>query len=1738
MTQLSNKMKKKQNVNELDETEEFLAEHGVDANGLSLERVLPAIGFPKARSYVQVLQKHIESNYSDDLFATVPLPGGGLENVAINPPKAKEIEKKLMRVLAKLRNRFQFATQGSRGAFGQLGPEPVSIAMDFSEMAIENEKQYRGALKALLSEQLQTTQGFNMLRAEAYTTNKLFSTGNFHTGECGLSVLNRAEQWINQLSPLRPNEEPDLVDCLECAIEDTQNSGIILIADGPRRENLAIALRRAREYHTSTGKPVHTVMWCTTGGGKDEDGDSRPAVVDKATKSFLKDIANVTGGRFHMFMGDLDNVTDNTGIGDTMCDNPVVKRLKTEIGLCSGTLAMVRALVLEAQQQSRRVPVQPKEEDKGPQTVGRWLQLNGMKARKLGLRDVLQPCSYRHAHGDLTTLDCDATQNVSGIVHFAANTHEVHAKVCEGLTHYRHSNGAIVHVFITGAIAESYRKRCLKAIEDYEGQLRKLQAGSRALFGELKTEGVVLLIACGKSMQSKWKMLYTKVKSLIKEQIEKKRRFNIVTYGGTVQSWRVSTVAATASNCKAALDWFKTIKPHGVTQFSEAVHAALDDDSAESGVIVSDGMHHELEEDIKDLIATAVNDRGFTLSTVSFGCRDRNLNQILHDIAVLGEGGFQYFTNNLSDKPLSPKHVALLGPPARGDNPDVTLLLQEIQLVHSEMEKVVNLRTECDTYERLKKVGSGAKIKYKLLEPPPEPRLRTKHGAADKGLKRVAANEVRKQRSLAKNERVGWEQYSKPDSTLFGEPPPPPTSRNNTSTSRTQHSTHNLESALHTDTSNSTLTTDSVKESKPSHTPQTIRRSSTSLTATTTMNTTTSPPTTPMSVPRSRRSSTSSIASTKSKKAASTINFTTIGTASTATTTATQAYSPTPTTSGIPDYKRIPVGAEQDTSEWLDQYSLASLRLTIQDALAKTARKRKGKWVPDPHGDGGKMVYGKVFHDAYKVAYFPTDGEEDVDDLERSAKLGTEPLSNGGDNDDERELVYVFPEAANLVEYQQKVQRVLKTYSIRLLQLWKDEGLNQLYADRGGSLSSSVSTIYDLVDHMQEADLVSVGVRSMFDEISLGKTYLVKAREFTDRKMYQPPPPAQDQNTCPRSVTKTTPPYTSSANFVKPTPVTKTNTWSKHYTGRQQAPATLTLAMPGNNTDEGILRSLRPPSFSEGRSVYAQEIVDRTLNTGHNSQPFPLVSATRTMHVGVGQVNPLYTARPWPKLCRKAIKLPPQHGRTHPQLGRHTNVRPLTVTRAPATRPSTGQVRSTRNGTTTNNNHSSRNKPKLKPTPNAVERVLALCSQLERFCIGVVSIGSNHHTDDRITVDFDDGTSEVVLLDNILILPKPPLPPVNVDDYVLVPDPDSSSSKGAYIPAQVEDTDGKHVSVDTVDGQTFVIKRPKMLKILKSQYLTAAAPWLDHMSDSGSDDGDGHDNHSRRDDDDDGVGGDDDTREGHRNANRKGSSTRGGHGEQVLVRWDKDGWFYPSLLVGRSTNSKQVRVRDVDESERWVASSEVFVLDTTSTLFPTQSGSHVLAEHARFRDSFAPAVVTSIDGASGITVKFFDESSAHFRPDDRVVCIQPDQHSAIVRVIRQQEDLWIGRHVMSRDDNDGQFYAGKVEARLGTGSTYRVKLDDATKAPIEQMRNHMFSRDLDLGDGVGVDADFAPGDGVIAVGLGPCKILWKAEDGMYAVEAWNGDKHTVAGTSCFHCGGEYAVLAASYLKSLLHHSEA
>jgi hypothetical protein len=258
--------------------------------------------------------------------------------------------------------------------------------------------------------------------------------------------------------------------------------------------------------------------------------------------------------------------------------------------------------------------------------------------------------------------------------------------------------------------------------------------------------------------------------------------------------------------------------------------------------------------------------------------------------------------------------------------------------------------------------------------------------------------------------------------------------------------------------------------------------------------------------------------------------------------------------------------------------------------------------------------------------------------------------------------------------------------------------------------------------------------------------------------------------------------------------------------------------------------------------------------------------------------------------------------------------------------------------------------------------------------------------------------------------------------------------------------------------------------------------------------------------------------------------------EPVLTCWDKDGWFYPGSLLPELCATGYSLVTEPDGSgPTEVLDAKIFRM--SATVSPAV-GQGVLAEHVLYRDSYAPAVVQSVDRNGYVELCFYDGvSSCQLARNDPMVLLDAAAHARIVEAITTLENNWVGREVICRDDGDGLFYPGRVVSRVGPGARYRVALGEAygpdrKVAESHQVKSHIFSSDYDLGDDVILEV----GDGVVVENDGPGIIVQAASrqgsgDG-FVVEAWDGRQLQVPAAMCYHCGVEYVASASAFIRSL------
>lgn len=173
--------------------------------------------------------------------------------------------------------------------------------------------------------------------------------------------------------------------------------------------------------------------------------------------------------------------------------------------------------------------------------------------------------------------------------------------------------------------------------------------------------------------------------------------------------------------------------------------------------------------------------------------------------------------------------------------------------------------------------------------------------------------------------------------------------------------------------------------------------------------------------------------------------------------------------------------------------------------------------------------------------------------------------------------------------------------------------------------------------------------------------------------------------------------------------------------------------------------------------------------------------------------------------------------------------------------------------------------------------------------------------------------------------------------------------------------------------------------------------------------------------------------------------------QEVLARWQDDGWYYQGCVVAEGKNHKYI-IRDSTGYMETIARDDILT-ENEHRFDAIQPEDHVIGLHPKYVFSFAPAEVLSTYSNSSIKVEFFDGNIAELTEED-VYKISKDKFEEVVEYIKKCEKHLIGHSVVARDDTTGLYKLGIVDSRVGLGQQYYVKwLDgDMTK----QNANHIF----------------------------------------------------------------------------------
>lgn len=179
----------------------------------------------------------------------------------------------------------------------------------------------------------------------------------------------------------------------------------------------------------------------------------------------------------------------------------------------------------------------------------------------------------------------------------------------------------------------------------------KLRLTTHAAFGSLQvgTE-VVVLLAAGDSMEPGWSEAVRLLRTTVKQQFRGACPFNLVAFGGEIESWRPDVVpAATTTACNEALRWLGQLRPSGQPDLAAGIaaalascHGTLDGEAGGKVFLVVDDAGVPEGGPARDAALRLVRDSSLEFSVASFfGSADDKI-LFLQELAAAGGGDFRW----------------------------------------------------------------------------------------------------------------------------------------------------------------------------------------------------------------------------------------------------------------------------------------------------------------------------------------------------------------------------------------------------------------------------------------------------------------------------------------------------------------------------------------------------------------------------------------------------------------------------------------------------------------------------------------------------------------------------------------------------------------------------------------------------------------------------------------------------------------------------------------------------------------------------------------------------------------------------------------------------------------------------------------------------------------------------------------------------------------------------------------
>ncbi|XP_037670928.1 von Willebrand factor A domain-containing protein 3A isoform X2 [Choloepus didactylus] len=479
----------------------------------------------------------------------------------------RHFESKLSETIELYQQRIQWLTENSKKVFGLIKGSRVGILIDVSGASCGPQKEeFQKDFLSLIDEQLSHKEKLYILSFG--TTAKALWPAPV---EVSASTLQELKNWVKKL---QPSGGSNLLQALKKIFTIKGLNSLVTVMGSCPDQPSEILSHYIQQSTMGRDLLIHTITYRCN---------------DQVPLAVLKNLADAVGSSYHCYSPEMEIYTSQDK-----------DELLEEIQKAQSLLSHVQALVQgePCQELTGLMKEISTETDKGPptsllpkppkheapltiefpnldKTSTEWLKINGLKAKKLSLYQVLAPNAFSPVEEFVPILQ----KTVSSTVHQKA------------MVQFEWHDGTVKNVHVDLPFLSEYQKQLSRAMRMYERRIEWLSLASRRIWGTVCEKRVVILLDISVTNSMYIIHIQHSLRLLLEEQLSNKDHFNVIAFGDTIESWRPEMVPVSHHNLQSAWRWALNLRCRGSRNVLGALRKALEVDFKDKDKHQSQGIY-------------------------------------------------------------------------------------------------------------------------------------------------------------------------------------------------------------------------------------------------------------------------------------------------------------------------------------------------------------------------------------------------------------------------------------------------------------------------------------------------------------------------------------------------------------------------------------------------------------------------------------------------------------------------------------------------------------------------------------------------------------------------------------------------------------------------------------------------------------------------------------------------------------------------------------------------------------------------------------------------------------------------------------------------------------------------------------------------------------------------------------------------------------------------------------------